>query len=61
MSTIKEMAKQLIERLPEEATWTDVMYELYVKQKIHAGLASAAAGRTFEHEAVKRQLLGNAD
>jgi len=61
MSTVKEIAKQVIERLPEDAGWTDIMYELYVKQKVEAGLAAAAEGRTTGHEEVKRQLLGNAD
>jgi predicted transcriptional regulator len=61
MSTVKEIAKQVIDRLPEDAGWTDIMYELYVKQKIEAGLTAAAEGRTTEHEEVKRQLLGNAD
>jgi predicted transcriptional regulator len=61
MSSVKEIAKQVIDRLPEDAGWTDIMYELYVKQKIEAGLADAAEGRTTDHEEVKRQLLGNAD
>lgn len=60
MATVKEIAKQVIDRLPENAGWTDIMYELYVKQKIEAGLAAAAKGRTTEHKKAQRQLLGNA-
>lgn len=60
MSSVKEIAKQVIDRLPDNAGWTDIMYELYVKQKIDAGLA-AAEGRTLEHETLKRQLLGDAN
>jgi predicted transcriptional regulator len=61
MSTVKEIAKQAIDRLPDDAGWTDIMYGLYVKQKIEAGLAAAAEGRATSHEEVKRQLIGDAD
>jgi predicted transcriptional regulator len=57
MLTAKETAKQVIDRLPEQATWDDILYELYVKQKIEAGLAAAAEGKTVAHEDAKRRLL----
>lgn len=59
MATPKQAAKQLIEHLSDEASWDDIMYELYVKQKIEAGLADIEAGRTIPHEQVKAELLGN--
>ena len=47
MSTvnIKEAAKRLIDALPENITWDDVMHEIYVRQSIDNGLADSAAGR----------------
>jgi len=57
MLTAKETAKQVIDRLPEQATWDDILYELYVKQKIEAGLAAAAEGKTVAHVDAKRRLL----
>ncbi len=57
MLTAKETAKQVIDRLPGQATWDDILYELYVKQKIEAGLAAAAEGKTVAHEDAKRRLL----
>jgi predicted transcriptional regulator len=59
MATAKEAARALIEHLPEQATWDEIMYELYVKQKIEAGLADVRAGRTVPHEEVKAELLGD--
>ena len=53
----KEAAKQIIEHLPEQATWDDIMYELYVKQKIEAGLKAVEEGRTIPHDEMKRRLL----
>lgn len=57
MRTVKEQARQVIETLPEEATWDDLMYELYVRQKIAFGLEAAEQGRVVSHEDVKRQFL----
>jgi hypothetical protein len=36
---IKEEARRLIEKLPDDATWDDVMHEIYVRQAVEAGLA----------------------
>lgn len=47
MSTVnvKEEAKRLIEKLPENMTWDDLMHEIYVRQSIEAGLADSEAGK----------------
>ncbi|GAA6619474.1 hypothetical protein [Scytonema sp. NUACC26] len=42
---VKEEARKLIERLPEDCTWDDLMYEIYVRQVVEAGLADSKAGR----------------
>lgn len=49
----KESAQQIINQLPEQASWNDIMYELYVKQKIEAGLKAAEEGRTIPHNQIK--------
>lgn len=54
MSTTKEEAMQLISRLPEEATWEDIMYRLYVKRKIEEGIEAAEQGRVVSHDDVKK-------
>ena len=53
MSITKEEAMQLISRLPEEVTWEDIMYRLYVKRKIEEGIKAAEEGRTIPHDEVK--------
>lgn len=47
---IKRDARQLVEDLPESATWDDLAYEVYVRASIEAGIADADAGRTMSHE-----------
>ena len=44
-TNIKEEARQLIESLPEDSTWDDLMHEIYVRQAIEAGMADSQAGR----------------
>ncbi len=55
MSEIKEEAKELIERLPESASWEDLMYEIYVRTKIEAGLKAADEGNVVDHADVKKR------
>jgi predicted transcriptional regulator len=55
--TIKEQVHQLAEKLPETATWDDVMYEVYVRQEIAQGLADVEAGRVISDEEMRREFL----
>ncbi len=47
---IRQAAHLLVESLPVGATWDDLMYEIFIRQAIEAGLADADAGRTVDHE-----------
>ena len=46
VESIKEKAYRLLDELPESATWDDLMYKIYVRQTIEAGLEDSDAGRT---------------
>jgi len=61
MQSVKEMARELIEHLPDTATFDDLMYEFYVRQKIEAGLKAVNEGRTLSHDDARKRLLGDAD
>ncbi len=56
MPTIKDDARRLIDQLPDDATWDDLMYEIYVRQAIEAGLQDSREGRTIPVEEVRHQL-----
>lgn len=53
---IKDEARKLIEKLPEDSTWDDLMREIYVRQAIESGLADSQAGRTTDVEQVRAQF-----
>lgn len=56
MSTVKEQIHKLAETLPDDATWDQAMYELYVRQKIAEGEKDIAEGRVAPHEEVKKRF-----
>jgi predicted transcriptional regulator len=57
MSSVREQAKKLIENLPDQASWADLMYEIYVRKKIDEGLEAANEGKLISHEDVKRRFI----
>lgn len=57
MGIAKKEAIRIIENLPEQASWDDIMYELYVKKKIETSLDAAASGKVLSHDEVKKRLL----
>jgi len=54
--SVKEAARKLVEQLPDEATWDDLMYEIYVVQKIEEGIRAADEGRVLSHEEVRQRF-----
>jgi hypothetical protein len=56
MSTAKECLIELARTLPDECTWDDVMYQIYVRQKIDAGARDLDAGRATPHEEVFQEF-----
>jgi predicted transcriptional regulator len=57
MSQAKEAAIKIINNLPDQATWDDIMYQLYVKKKIELSLKAAEDGEVYSHEDVKKRIL----
>ncbi len=58
MFSAKDTAHQVIDQLPDSATLDDIMYELYVRQKIDQGLQELEDGQGIAHDEVKRRVLG---
>ena len=63
--TTKDQVRALLDRLPEDCTFDDVQYHLYVVQAVARGDADEKAGRLILHEQValelrRKWLLGHA-
>jgi len=44
--TVKEEAHRIIDLMPANATWDDLMHEIYLRGAIERGVADSKAGRT---------------
>jgi hypothetical protein len=55
-TNVKHEARRLVDNLPENATWDDLMYEIYVRQAIEAGLADSEAERTLDVKEVRAKF-----
>ena len=54
--TPKKAAQKLLERVDEDASYDDIIYELHVLQKIQQGLKDVEEGKTKSHEQVKEEF-----
>ncbi len=55
-STIKTEAHRLVDQLPDNASWEDLIYQIYVRQSMEAGLRDAEAGRVETVAEVRRSF-----
>ncbi|MBW1851574.1 MAG: hypothetical protein JRJ15_09110 [Deltaproteobacteria bacterium] len=53
---IKEKAHQLLDNLPDSATWEDLMYRIYVREAIEAGINDSDQGHTLDVKEVRRRF-----
>lgn len=57
MSTLvrKEDAHRLVDQLPANATWDDLMHEIYVREAIEKGLSDSKAGQTKDVKEIRKK------
>ena len=56
LSSAKRAAMSVIKRMKDDVTYEDMMYELYLLQKVAQGLDDAENGRTLTHEELKKSM-----
>ncbi|MDU9048713.1 MAG: hypothetical protein Q3M30_07660 [Candidatus Electrothrix sp. Rat3] len=56
VESIKQEAGRILNRLPDNATWDDLMEQIYVRQTIEAGISDSDAGRTVDVKEVRRRF-----
>ena len=54
----KQLLRDAVEHLPEDATVEDAMERLYFLAKVARGLEAADRGETVDHDEVRREFLG---
>lgn len=56
MNTLKQEAIKAISKLPETTNLDDIMYELYVVDKVNKGREAVERGETVSIEDLKREI-----
>ena len=53
---IKDKAHKLLDNLPDSATWEDLMYRIYVREAIEAGIKDSNNGHIVEVKEVRKRF-----
>jgi len=56
MNTPKEAAAEIIRDLPDDATYDDIMYRLYVRSKVEHAMKEAEEGNLIDQEEVEKMM-----
>ena len=56
MGTAKEEVRKMLDRLPDDASYEDIQYHIYVREKIERGLKDVDEGRVLSQEEVERRM-----
>jgi predicted transcriptional regulator len=56
LSSPKQAALQLVERLDDDVSFEDIIYELYVLEKIQRGMKDAEEEQVVSHEDARERL-----
>ena len=55
-ANLKQVAHELIDKLPDDASWDDVVYEMVTRREIEAGLADSDGNRRTPVEDVAKEF-----
>ncbi len=56
METAKQLAIKVLQAMPDDCTWEQVRYRLYLNHQIAMGETDIEAGRTIPHEQVMQEM-----
>jgi hypothetical protein len=56
MSSPKDEVSSLLEKLPDDASYEDIQYHLYVLEKVKRGLERADTDGVIQHEDARARL-----
>ena len=56
MSTPKNEVKKILEQVPDDASFEDIQYHIYVRQKIKKGLKDIDEGRLLTQKEIERRM-----
>lgn len=56
MSTAKEKVRKILEQVPDDASYEDIQYHIYVREKIESGMKDIEEGRVISQEEAEQRM-----
>jgi hypothetical protein len=56
MGSAKEEVRRILEQIPDSASFEDIQYHIYVREKIDRGLEDVTQRRVIEQAEVERRM-----
>lgn len=56
MANTKEEIRRILDTLPDDATWEDVQYSIYVRERVERGKAEAAEGKLIDQQEIETRM-----
>jgi predicted transcriptional regulator len=56
MRTAKEEVQKMLEQLPDDVSFEDIQYHIYVREKIERGLKDIDEGRVLSQEEIEERM-----
>lgn len=56
MKSAKKAVQEVLKQLPENSSFEDIQYHIYVREKIERGLKDLKAGKVFTQAEVEKRM-----
>jgi hypothetical protein len=56
MATPKEEIRKILDTLPDDATWEDLQYSIYVRERVERGRREADEGKITEQTEIESRM-----
>ncbi len=56
MESVKELARKLVEKLPEDTTWEQFLYRVYLSANLAKSMEELDRGEGIPHEKVMQEM-----
>jgi predicted transcriptional regulator len=56
MSRVKDEVRKILDQLPDDVSFEDIQYHIYVRQKLERGLKDVQEGRVVSQEEMERRM-----
>ena len=56
MTIAKDEVRKMLDRIPDDSSYEDIQYHIYVRKKVEKGLQDIKDGRVLSQEEVKKRM-----